>query len=112
MEKIEINDIIEKNKKYGGSLMNRSNLEFDIDKANNEKNPFRSNAHIIRGIVSGHCFFDGCKSTAIDLVINRMKQEGIKCNERKMVLGLVNIAKNQIGDVHKIEKRLRKWCKR
>jgi prophage maintenance system killer protein len=109
---MEIDYIIEINKIYGGSLLNKSNLEFDLEQANNEKNIFKSNAYLIRGIVTGHSFLDGCKSTALHITIERFEKNNIKCDEKKFARGLVNIAKNKVSDINKIEKALRKWCKK
>jgi hypothetical protein len=107
---INENSIIELNKKYGGSLLNKSNLEFDLDKARNEKNIYKSNAYILRGIVSGHCFIDGCKSTAIKVITDRFAKERIGCDKTKLANGVIRIAKGEIRDITKIEKGLRKWC--
>jgi prophage maintenance system killer protein len=109
---IDINKLIEINKKHGGSLLNKSNLEFDIEQANNQKNIFRSNAHLIRGIVCGHSFLDGCKSTALEITITRFEEHHMICNEKQFAKGLVNIAKNKIDNINKIEKMLRKWFKK
>ena len=106
---ININEIIELNKKYGGSILNRSNLEFDLSKAREEKNIYRSNAYILRGIVSGHSFLDGCKSTAIKVITTRFAKENIGCDKNKLVNGVLRIAKGELRSISKIERGLRKW---
>ena len=110
--KIEINEVIKINQRYGGSLMNISTLDFEIDLANREKNIYKSNAHIVRGIILGHPFSDGNKRTTVELIARRFAKFNIKCNEEQMVKGLVSIAKENIHEINKIEARLRKWTKK
>ena len=112
---MELNEkaITELNKKYGGTLLNKSNLQFDLEQAKQERrNIYRSNAYILRGIVSGHSFSDGCKSTAIKVITDRFAKERIGCDKTKLANGVLRIAKGEITDVNKIERGLRKWCLR
>ena len=109
-KKISKKRLIALNKRFGGSVINKSNLDFAVDSANMEKNIFKSNAKLLRGIVSGHPFLDGNKRTTLDTITKRFSNENIKCNKKAMTKGIVNIAKKNIVDVNKIEKRLRKWC--
>ena len=81
-----------------------------IDKAKNEKNIYRSNAYIVRGIIIDHAFLDGNKRTAISVITNRFRKEGILCDKEMMTNGMISIAKNNIHDISRIESRLRKWC--
>lgn len=103
--------IIKKNKEYGGTLLSRSSLDYATEKANNEKNIYKSNAYLIRSIIVDHSFFDGNKRTATDITLERFKKHDIKCDKEKFSNGLLRIAKNEIRDIDKIEKGLRKWCK-
>ena len=107
---VKIAEIIRINKKFGGALLNKDNLEFDIQMANEEKNIFKSNAYIIRGIIVSHSFLDGNKRTALEVISKRFSKEGVKCDEEKLLKGIINIAKDNISDVDKISKRIRKWC--
>jgi len=110
--KINKKKLISRNKRFGGALINKSNLDFAIDSANQEKNIYRSNAKLLRGIVSGHPFLDGNKRTTIATLTERFKNENIKCDRKAMTKGVVNIAKNRVVNINKIEKRLRRWCKK
>ena len=103
-------NIIEINKKHGGFVLNRSNLDFAVDMANKEKNIYRKNAYLIRGIVQGHAFFDGNKSTASEVVLKDFMKEKIKCNKRMFEKGIINLAKEKNTPIIKIERRLRRWC--
>jgi prophage maintenance system killer protein len=107
---INTNKIIKINRRYGGSLINRSNLDFDVRQANQTKNIYKSNAYIVRGIVVGHSFLDGNKRTAINVITNRFKNQNISCDKKALTRGIVNIAKNNVSNVNHIERRLRKWC--
>ena len=82
-----------------------------MERANKEKNIYKSNAYLVRGIIVNHPFLDGNKRTAIDLIVRRFEKYGIKCDEHGLVKGLVNIAKENLNDINKISNRLRKWCK-
>ena len=109
---VNIEKIIEINKKFGGSLLNKSNLEFDTDMANKSKDIYRSNAHLLRGIVQGHTFFDGNKKTASAVVLSRFRKHGIKCNENQFAKGIVSLAQERNTPIKNIERRLKRWCPR
>lgn len=111
-EIIKIQDLIRKNKEFGGCLINKSNLEYAIEKSNKEKEIYKSNAYLVRGIIVNHPFLDGNKRTTSDIIMRRFEKEGIRCDEKQLVKGIVNIAKKNIGDINKISNRLRKWCKK
>ena len=108
---IKIDNIIRINKKYDGSLINRSNLDFTIERANSEKNIYKSNAHLLKGIVQGRPFLDGNKSTASEIVLRRFAKQKIGCNKNSFEKGIINLAKEKNTPLIKIERRLRKWCK-
>lgn len=108
--KFRINKIVKLNKKHGGNLINKSNLDFAVEKANNEKNIYKRNAHIIRGIIVNHPFLDGNKRTTTEIVLEDFKRNKYKCDKRKFEKGILNIAKQNEGNLNKISKRLRKWC--
>lgn len=106
----KIQEIIRINRKFGRTLINRSNLEFDVEMANKEKNLYMANAYIIRGIISGHPFSDGNKRTALIVITNTFQKNKIRCDREKLTRGIINIAKENITDIKKISKRIRKWC--
>jgi prophage maintenance system killer protein len=108
---LKVDKIIELNKKFGGSVLEKGNLDFDIDQANHEKNIYKSNAYVIRAMTQGHAFFDGNKRTALTIIARRFSKEGIKCNKEKLANGLVLFAKKKIS-INKIERNLKRWCKK
>lgn len=103
-------EIIKINKKYGGCPLHISNLEFDLENANSEKNVYISCSHLIRGIVCGHAFLDGCKSTASEIVLRKLERENIICDEKCLARFMIRIAKKN-HTIKQIEKALRKICK-
>ena len=107
---VKVNEIIKLNKKFGGSLINRYNLEFDVDMANNESNIYKSNAYLIRGIIVSHAFIDGNKRTALSIITKRFNDNNVRCDDKKLTIGMINIAKDNLNDINKISKRLRRWC--
>jgi prophage maintenance system killer protein len=112
MKKLNIKNIINQNKKFGGSLLNKGNLEFDIDMANKQRDIYRSNAHVARAMTSGHSFLDGNKRTAAEILVRRFGDEGIKVNREKISKGMVELAKENVSNINDIEKRLKKWTKK
>ena len=107
---VRVKDIIRINKKHKGVLINRSNLEYAIARANKEKNIYKSNAYLLRGIVVNHSFVDGNKSTASEVILKRFIKQNIKCNKKNFQRGIVNIARTNESDINKIQRRLKKWC--
>jgi len=101
-------EIIKINKELGGSLNRPSSLDFACDYEN--KNIYKKNACLVRAIVVDHPFSDFNKSTATIVTIRNFKEEKIKCDEDKLGCCILNIAKNNINDLNKIEKTLRKCC--
>jgi len=105
-------EIIKINKELGGKLVRPSSLDFACDKIKSEKNIYKQNAYLTRAIVVDHPFDDMNKSTATAIVTRNFKKKGIKCKEEPFLRGLRKIAKNNITDLNKIERNLRKWCLR
>ena len=112
MVKISSKRIIRLNKKFGGSLLNQNSLDFSVDKSNKEKNIYKSNAYLIRGIIVDHSFLDGNKRTAMTIVSERFSKHKIKCDKEKLTKGFINIAKKNVNSIDKISRRLKKWCKK
>ena len=107
---IHIDKIIKINKKHGGNLINKSQLDFAIDKANREEDIYKSNAYLLRAIVVDHPFLDGNKKTATEVILERFSKNKIKCNEKEFSRGIVNIAKSNETSIEKISRRLKLWC--
>ena len=118
MEKIlnypTMKEIIEINKRLGegGVLVNRSNLEFILDKAKNVKGIVRKATVFLYDIIRLHPFLDGNKRTAFHTMLYFLELNGIEFkyghkDETKIEKLLNRIAR-------KIEKRkdVEKWIER
>lgn len=108
---LKVKEIIKLNEKFGGGILNKSNLEFDINQANKEKNIYKSNSYVVRAMTQGHPFIDGNKRTALAIVSKRFSEKEISCNKEKLTRGMVLFAKRPVT-INKIERGLRRWCKR
>ncbi len=106
--KMEKKEIIKINKELGGSLSRASSLDFACDMKT--KNIYKKNACLVRAITVDHPFTDFNKSTATITTLRSFNRKGIKCNEDKLIRGILNIAKTNETDLNKIERGLRKWC--
>jgi prophage maintenance system killer protein len=106
--KVSERKIVASNKKFGGILTNKSPLNFAVESAIREKSIYRSNAILVRGIIVYHPFLDGNKRTTVETVAKRFAEQGIKCDVEALTRNLINIAKNNISDINKIERKLRK----
>lgn len=104
--------LIDANKVFGGSLANKSNLDFEVDMASKQKKPFRKAAHLTRAMTSGHSFTDGNKRTAIIAVTSEFADAGLKVDKKKIVRTMIKLSKTSEGDLNKIERRLRKCTRK
>ena len=106
--KINKNKIIRTNKVFGGSLYNPSNLDFEIEMANKQKNVYRGLAYITRAMTSGHSFSDGNKRTALVVVKSELADRGINVNQKKLAKSMVRLADKNESRINIIERRIRR----
>lgn len=104
--------IIKTNKLFGGHLSNKSNLDYEIDVANRQKNIFRSLAHVTRAMTNGHAFSDANKRTALVVVKSELANHNLKCDQKKLAKSMVRLAKTKESRINIIERRLRKSCQK
>lgn len=109
---VNANQLIRTNKVFGGSLKSKNSLDYGVERANEEKNVYRKLSYIVRSMTSDHAFWDGNKRTAIVSVLSEFEDEGIKCDERKLTVLMVKLAKENTSDINKIEKELRRCSRR
>lgn len=109
--KINKNRIIRTNKVFGGNPYNLSNLDFDIEMANRQKNIYKQLAHVTRSMTSGHAFSDGNKRTAGVVIKSELFNKGIKIDNRKLAKTLVKLAKLKENRINMIERRIRRLKK-
>jgi len=97
-------ELIEVNKQFGGNLVRSGSLDYGISRYNHSTNKFNAIAYIIRAIVIDHPFSDGNKRTAIYVCNDEFGDPG----ETKLSKLMVKIARENITDIPKIEKMLRR----
>ncbi len=104
--------IISANRVFGGNIINKSNLDFEVDKASSQKKPFVRMSHLTRAMTSGHAFSDGNKRTAIVAVTSEMYDMGFKADKRKLVRTMIKLSKTAEGDLKKIERSIRRCTRK
>lgn len=107
--KNEISRLIDINRRFGGSLINRGNLEYSTSRMKQTQSIYSRNAHLLRDIISGHPFSNGNKRTATEYVVSDFSRYGYDCDREKFVRGMVRVAKTGVTDVRVIERKLRRW---
>ena len=100
------------NKTLGGKLVRPGSLQFGIDQYSQNKNVFKKNAYLIRSIGIDHPFSDFNKTTTINITIENFQKAGLKCNEQAYIKGVIGMIKRGETNIPRIEKNLRKWCKK
>lgn len=100
------------NRVFGGRLVNKSNLDFEVEMAKMQKNCFRRCAHFTRAMTAGHAFSDGNKRTAIVAITSEFQKAGIKADKKKLVKTMINLSKTGEGSILKIERKLRRCTKK
>ena len=108
MVMIKKNNIIKVNRLFGETLSQSSNLDFEIDMANRQKNIYKKLAHIARAMTAGHSFSNANKRTALVVIQSEMAKAGLKCDKIKLTKLLVRLSKTQETRIPIIERRLRK----
>ena len=106
--KIDKEKIIRANRTFGGNLYNPSNLDFDVEMANKQKNPFKSLAHVTRSMTSGHAFSDANKRTAGVVIKSELYNRGIKLDNKRLSRLMVNLAEKKESRINIIERKLRR----
>ncbi len=111
MESLTAEEIIEINKKVGekGTVINRGNLEFIIQKANKIEKLGKRAAIILHDIITSHVFLDGNKRTAFVSAVTVIELNGKKVEIADeavldLVYGIAN-GKYNISEVENIIER-------
>ncbi len=106
--KIGKEDIIRINKGFGGNLISNASIDFAIDKQKDEKiGAYKKLAYLWRAILVDHPFADGNKRTAAFLAFVFAEEHGKQVNNELLLHHAVSIAKNNITNIRKIERRLK-----
>lgn len=102
-------DLLRINHGFGGNLRSDSSLDFAFDALKNKKlGPYRKLAYLFRAILVDHPFSDGNKRTAMFIAHAFFeKDKGKQVDRDLLVHHIVSIAKQNIHDLRKIERRLK-----
>ena len=104
--------LIDANRVFGGTLVNKSNLDFELEMIKNQDKHLRKAAHITRAMTSGHAFSDGNKRTAIVGVTSEFYNADLKADKKKLVKTMINLSKTGEGSIIKIERKLRRCTRK
>ena len=104
--------LITTNRVFGGTLINKNNLDFEVEMAKRQKKKFRKIAHLVRAMTSGHAFSDGNKRTSIIVVTSEFQKVGLKVDKRKLIKTIINLSKTGEGSILKIERKLKKCMRK
>jgi prophage maintenance system killer protein len=109
-----IKDIIRINQEIGetGHILNKSGLDFALDRINKEKSWLRQAALLIRAIISDRAFEDGNKRTAYTLFAAIAEEERKEYEPTKLVKIIHTISRKNVVDIGKIERMLKNAAKR
>jgi prophage maintenance system killer protein len=100
-----IEEIINLNKKHGGHVLDRGNIEFALD-SGRDKTELQRLALLWRAILTGHPFSDANKRTTSDLTIKYAKARGLSIDKEKLVWEIVHVAKENITSLYRIRRRI------
>ena len=104
--------LISANRVFGGTLINKGNLDFELDIVSKEKKSFKRISHLTRAMTSGHSFSDGNKRTAMVAITSEMHDVGFKADKRKLVRTMIKLSKTAEGDLKIIERSLRRCTRK
>lgn len=109
-------DLVRINHGFGGSLRSDSSLDFAFSKIENKKlGLYKKLAYILRSIIVDHPFSDANKRTAMFYVFVISGEHKKKVDRDLLLHHIIEIARKNIQDVRKIERRLKnaiRWNKK
>ncbi len=110
--KIDKEDLLRINKGFLGGLRSDSSIEYAIDQQKNKKiGPYKKLAYLWRAILVDYPFTDGNKRTATFLAFVFAEKNKKQADKDLLLHHIVSIAKNNITDIRKIERRLKNAIK-
>jgi len=105
--KIGKEDLLRINKGFGGGLRSDSSIDYALEQQENMRFGFyKKLAYLWRAILVDHPFTDGNKRTAIFLAYAFAEENGKQADGDLILHHAVAIAKQNIADIRKIERRL------
>ena len=105
--KIGKEDLLRINKGFGGGLRSDSSIDYALEQQENMRiGPYKKLAYLWRAILVDHPFTDGNKRTAVFLAYVFAEDNGRQADSELLLHHAVAIAKENITDIRKIERRL------
>jgi prophage maintenance system killer protein len=105
--KIGKEDIERINKGFGGRLRSGSSIDFALIKQNDKKlGKYKKLAYLWRALLVDHPFSDGNKRTALYLAYAFANEENKRPDRDLLIHHILSIAKGNVSDIRKIERRL------
>jgi len=89
-----------------GMLVNKSALEFALDRIHREKSWVRQTAMVIRAIVCDHAFHEGNKRTAFTFFAAMCELNSNKYDPAILTKTIHSISRKNVVDIGKIERML------
>ncbi len=106
--KIGKEDLLRINKGFGGNLRSSSSLDYAFEKLENRKlGIYKKLAYLLRAILVDHPFSDANKRTAMFVAYSFAEYGKKHVNQEVLMHQVSSIAKKNITDIRKIERRLK-----
>ena len=110
--KIGKKELLRINHGFGGNLRSESSIDYALDKLEDKKlGMYKKLAYLLRAILVDHPFSDGNKRTAAYISLKFATEFKKQVNTELLIHHLVSIAKQNIHDIRKIERRLKNALK-
>jgi len=105
---IDKQELLRINHGFGGNLRDDASLDYAIDKFGDKKiGSYKKLAYLLRAILVDHPFSDGNKRTAAYAALNFATEFKKRVDMDLLLHHIVSIAKQNIGDIAKIEWRIK-----
>ncbi len=106
--KIGKDELLRINKGFGGGLRSGSSIDYALEKQKSKKiGAYKKLAYLWRAILVDHPFTDGNKRTATFVAFVFAEQHKKQVGKDLLLYHAVSIAKKNISDIRKIERRLK-----
>ena len=106
--KIGKEELLRINKGFGGNLRSGSSLDYALEKLEDKRiGIYKKLAYLLRAILVDHPFSDGNKRTAAYVSLKLANDFKKQVDMELLTYQMVSIAKHNIHDIRKIERRLK-----
>ena len=110
--KIGKKELLKINSGFGGNLRSDSSLDYALDKLIDKKlGKYKKLAYLLRAILVDHPFSDGNKRTAAYVSLKFAHEFKKMVDKELLIHHIISIAKHNIHDIRKIERRIKNAIK-